>query len=461
MTDNESRSQGSLRREMNMFDAAMLLFGSVVGTGIFLVTGDIALSAPAPGWILLGFAIAGLIAMTGGLAIGELGAMLPKAGGLYVYLKEAFGPAAGFLFGWAFFLILWNGGNAAVAVAFAEFLSFFFPFLSTQNMIFTLPLPGFEWQVSYGQVVAVMAVAGLTMLHYYGLKLGVFVQNILTGFKILAIAILVLLGFTIGNGGNLHMSGMFSTAQFEMHWLSAIGIALIACMWSYDGWYSLSYMGGEIKNVKRNLPLGNIFGILAVTIIYIAVNLVYFYALPMDEIAGTTRIGEAAAAALFGPAGAMLISALMVFSAFATLNAGIISGPRVTYAMADDKLFFRKLADIHPRYNTPGPSIILQGVVISILCLSGTYKDLYELVAFAWFIFFFLTGLSLFVLRWKQPDLPRPYRAWGYPVTPAIFVIVSGALFVNTIAHDPVKSILALVIILTGLPVYIFWKRKL
>ncbi len=455
-----TKQKNGLIAGLNLFDTTLLVIGSVLGSGIFLTTGDIALSLPSKGWILLVWVIGGLITLTGALTFGELGASLPQAGGQYIYLKEAYGSLAGFLYGWTFFLIIQCGGAAALAVGFAEYLGYFIPSLSPQNYLLHFSLFGFNYQLSSGQFVAVLAIISLTIINYFGLKSGSFVQNLFTSLKIGAIVFIVILGFSIGKGGNLNFQNFFSTEGFQLNWLKAFGVALIAVLWTYDGWYSVNCTASEIKNVKRNLPLGLILGTFSLISIYLLVNLVYLHALPVNEIAGVRRIAETAAGALFGSKGAILISATIMISIFGCLSATILYGPRVFYAMAKDRLFFNKLASVHPKYHSPATAIITQGVWSSILCLTGTYRELYEYVVFALILFFFFTGIAVFILRWRQPELKRPYRTWGYPVVPLIFVIINGWLFINTLLQQPRQSAIGLIIISVGLPAYFFWKRK-
>jgi APA family basic amino acid/polyamine antiporter len=455
-----NKNQNKLIKGLNLFDTTLLVIGAVLGSGIFLTTGDIALSLPSQGWILLVWVIGGLITLTGALTFGELGASLPRAGGQYVYLKEAYGSLAGFLYGWAFFLIIQCGGVAALAVGFAEYLGYFIPSLSPQNYFLRFSFLSFNYQLSIGQIIAVTAIMSLTIINYFGLKSGSLVQNIFTTLKIGAVVLIVILGFSMGKGGNLNFQNFFSLEGFELNWLKAFGVALIAVLWTYDGWYSVNCTASEIKNVKRNLPLGLILGTFSLISIYLLVNLVYLHALPINKIAGIRRIAETAASSLFGPKGAILISATIMISIFGCLSATILYGPRVFYAMAKDKLFFNKLASVHPKYHSPAIAIIAQGVWSSILCLSGTYRELYEYVVFALILFFFFTGISVFILRWKRPELERPYRTWGYPIIPIIFIIINGWLFINTLQQQPLQSALGLIIIFTGLPAYFFWKRK-
>ncbi|MCP2520602.1 amino acid permease [Candidatus Aminicenantes bacterium AC-708-M15] len=455
-----NNNQNRLIKGLNLFDTTLLVIGAVLGSGIFLTTGDIALSLPSQGWILLVWLIGGLVILTGALSFGELGASLPHAGGQYIYLKESYGSLAGFLYGWAFFLVIQCGGAAALAVGFAEYLGYFIPSLSPQNYLFHISILGLDYRLSSGQIIAVLAIVILTIINYYGLKSGSLVQNIFTTLKIGAIVLIVILGFSIGKGGNLSLENFFSTAGFELNWLKALGVALIAVYWTYDGWYSVNCTASEIKNVRRNLPLSLILGTFSLILIYLAVNLVYLHALPVDKIAGVRRIAEEASQALFGSWGAILISAIIMVSIFGCLSATILYGPRVFYAMAKDKLFFKKLAHVHPKYHTPAFAILAQGVWASILCLSGTYRELYEYVVFAVILFFFFTGISVYILRWKRPELERPYKTWGYPVTPLIFIVINGWLFINTLQQQPLQSILGLTIILIGLPAYFFWKGK-
>jgi APA family basic amino acid/polyamine antiporter len=458
-----SHDQGpkpGLIRELNLFDVVLLGIGSVVGSALFLTTGDIAQSVPSGFWIIAVWVGAGLVALTGALTYGELGGLLPKAGGQYLFLKEAYGSLPGFLYGWTFFLIIWNGSNAAIATGFTEYLSYLVPSLSFQKTFLRISILGFPLSLSTGQLIAASAIIFLTFVNYFGLKLGKPVQNSLTGLKILLIALFIILGFSIGRGGHLNAQVLFSKEALRLSGISAFGVALIAAVWAYDGWYSVAFMASEMKKATKNIALSMILAISSVIAIYVLINFVYLHALPVSKIVGVTRIGEVAATALFGSLGAPLLSVVILISAFGCLNSCIISAPRMYYAMAEDGLFFKKLAAIHPRYHSPGPAIIAQGAWSAFLCLTGKYRNLYEFVVFGALFFACFTGAAVFVLRRKYPDRERPYRTWGYPVTPLIFIIVNAWIFINQCIQKPRGSAIGAAIIIAGLPAYLFWTKR-
>lgn len=459
MINQEKQEKPHLLRKLNLLDATFLVIGGVIGSGIFMTTGFIAEYLPSPGMILIIWLVGGFITLCGALAFAELGAMYPKAGGQYVYLRESYGPWAGFLYGWGFFWVIECGGIATLAVAFGEFFGYFFPSLSTETYILKLGLFGFDYSLSAGQLVAVASILILSAVNYFGIKSGIVVQNIFTFLRIASIAALIVLGLTLGNkSGVSEINQLFSgDAAFDFR---LFGLALIAVFWTYDGWYSVSCTAEEVKKPGRNIPLSLILGTLSVTLIYLLVNLVYVLALPVDQMKGVTRIGELASTQLFGQTATLFISGTIMISIFGCLSASVLYGPRVYFAMAEDGSFFQSMKYIHPRYRVPTKAIVWQAVWSSLLCLSGTYQDLFEFVVFALVIFFAATGLSVIVLRFKQPETKRPYKAWGYPYLPLLFVLINLAVFFNTIWAQPLQSVVGLVILLVGIPAFLYWKAK-
>lgn len=448
-----------LLRKLNLLDATFLVIGGVVGSGIFMTTGFIAEYLPSPGMILIIWLIGGVITLCGALSFAELGAMFPKAGGQYVYLREAYGRLAGFLYGWGFFWVIECGGIAALAVGFGEYFGYFFPFLSTKTYLLKLSIAGFNYSLSAGQLVAVASIVVLSAINYFGIKSGIFVQNIFTFLRIASVAVLVVLGLSIGKkSGVMNLDQLFTgETVFDFR---LFGLALIAVFWTYDGWYSVSCTAEEVKKPERNIPLGLIWGVLSITLMYLLVNVVYILALPVDRMKGVARIGELASTQLFGPTATFFISGMIMISIFGCLSAAILYGPRVYFAMAEDKSFFKSMSFIHPRYRVPTKAIVWQAVLSSLLCLSGTYQDLFEYVVFALVIFFAATGLAVIVLRFKQPETKRPYRAWGYPFIPLLFVLINLAVFFNTIMAQPLQSLVGLIILLIGIPAFLYWKAK-
>lgn len=455
--NNQQKPQ--LLRKMNLLDTTFLVIGAIVGSGIFMTTGFIAEYLPSPAMILLIWIFGGFVAMSGALAFAELGAMFPEAGGQYVYLREAYGPFAGFLYGWGFFWVIECGGIAALAVGFGEYFGYFVPSLSTQSFLFQGNIAGFSYSLSAGQLVAVASILFLSAVNYVGIKSGIVVQNIFTILRIGSVAALVALGLFVGKKSGVMSPGQLFTggAAFDFR---LFGLALIAVFWTYDGWYSVNCTAEEVKKPEKNIPLGLILGTLSVTLIYLLMNIVYLVALPVEKMKGVARIGELASTQLLGPTITFFVSAMIMVSIFGCLSATVIYGPRVYFAMAEDRSFFRSMSYVHPRFHVPTKAIVWQAVWSSLLCLSGTYKDLFEYVVFALVIFNAATGLSVIVLRKKKPGLKRPYRAWGYPFLPIIFVLINLAVFFNTIWAQPFKSLGGVGILLLGIPAFLFWRSR-
>lgn len=451
-----------LLRKMNLLDTTFLVIGSVIGSGIFMTTGFIAEYLPSPGLILIVWLTGGFIALSGALSFAELGAMFPLAGGQYVYIREAYGSWAGFFYGWGFFWFIMCGGIAALAVGFAEYLGYFVPFLSTQTYLFQLKVLGLSYSLSSGQLVAVASILILSGINYYGIKSGIVVQNIFTFLRLASVAAIVIFGLTLGKKtGVMNSSQLFTgTNVFNPNFFKLFGLALIAVLWTYDGWYSVNCTAEEIKKPERNIPIGLLLGTLIVTIVYCLVNIVYITALPVEKMKGVARIGELASTQLFGPSITFIISAAIMISIFGCLSATILYGPRVFFAMAEDRAFFQSMAYIHPRYHVPTKSLSGQAIWSALLCLSGTYQDLYEFVVFALVIFFAATGFAVIILRYKQPKRERPYKTWGYPFLPLFFVLINLAVFMNTVIAQPVKSLIGLFILCLGIPAFLYWKRK-
>ena len=445
-----------LVRGLGAWDAALVTIGSVLGTAVFMTTADVARILPHPGLIVGLWAIGGVLTLAGALTYAELGGMFPEAGGIYVYLKEAYGPLWGFLFGWASFLIIMSGGLAALAAGFGEYFGSFFPFFSTAHVLFALPVAGWTWRVNGGQLAGAIAIAFLTVINYVGVREGAGVQNVVTVVKIGSIVGLAVFGLLVPAPVSAHLLAPLPAAATA----SAFGVAMIAVLWGYDGWYGATFLAGEMRRPARDLPLGLLTGTLAVPVLYVLMNFVYVRALPVQVMGDSPRIGEAAAAVLFGPTGARLVSIAVAFSTFGCLSSTILYCTRIYLAMAQDGVFFRSLARIHPRYRTPTTSIVAQGVWAIALTFSGRYDQLYTYVVFAVFLFHAGTGAAVFVLRRKRPEQPRPYRVWGYPLVPVVFILTAMAFVANTLRERPFESLWGLVMLVLGLPAYFFWRRQ-
>lgn len=454
----EPESAPTLIRGLSTWDGTLLTIGSIVGTGVFITTADMAKVLPHPGLILLVWLAGGLLTLAGALTYGELGVLFPRAGGLYHFVKEAYGPLIGFLYGWTAFLVIMSGGNAAIAVAFGEYLGSFLPWFATGHILLSVPIGSWTWTLSGGQVAAVIALLLLTAVNHFGLKEGAWVQNALTVIKIGSILGLIALGLFAPAPVTPNLFG--PSAPISGGLLAAFGVAMIAALWTYDGWYGLTCSAGEMRDPKRSLPRGLILGTAAVMLMYLLLNMVYARALTVPEMASTPRIAETAASVLFGPGAARLISLAVLVSAFGCLSSTILYSSRIYLPMAEDGLFFRSLARIHPAYRTPVPSLWAQTAWSVVLTVSGTYSQLYTYVIFASVLFHAMTAAAVFIFRRRLPDAPRPYRTWGYPVVPALFILACLLLIGNTLMESPVESLIGLGIVALGVPAYWMFRRS-
>jgi APA family basic amino acid/polyamine antiporter len=445
-----------LVRGLGRWDATMLAVGAVIGTGIFITTADIARVLPHEGLILLVWVVGGLLTLAGALTYAELGAIYPRAGGMYHYLKESYGTFWGFLYGWACFLIIMSGGIAALAVAFGEYLGSFVPLFSTRTIFFSLPIGGWTWEVSGGQLAGSLAILLLTAVNYVGLREGAAVQNFLAVFRIGSILVFVVLAFFV----EAKASVSIVEALPEVNIFVAFGVGMIAALWTFDGWYGPTFSAGEMRNPHRTLPFGLVWGTVIVMVLYALINIVYFMALPLEEIASTPRIAETAAAALFGEGGGKLMSFAVLVSTFGCLSATILFSSRIYLPMARDGVFFRGLASVHPRYHTPARSLWAQSLWAVLLTLSGTYEQLYTYVIFAGLLFHVGCAGAVIVLRRKRPEIARPYKVFGYPWVPLLFILASVLLIWNTVAEKPIESVIGLVFIAAGVPAYLWWRRQ-
>jgi APA family basic amino acid/polyamine antiporter len=446
----------ALLRGLGVWGAALLTTGSILGSAIFMTTGDIAQVVPHASLILLLWVAGGLVTLSGALCYAELGTMFPRSGGQYQFLKEAYGPLPGFLFGWTCFLVIGSGGIAALAAGFGEYFGSFVPALSTANTLAVLPLGPWTFRLTGGPLVGAAAILLLTAVNYIGLRKGAGLQGTVT-----FLTVVLVLGFgTLGLAVPATTAPRFLAPLPEGHLLAGLGVGMISVFWAYDGWYNLAFSAGEVSQPERNLPRGLILGTSTVIALYTLLNLVYVRAVPIEELRTTSRIGEAAAAALFGPIGARLVAGVILVSIFGCLSASILACARVYLPMAEDGLFFRSLARIHPTYRTPGPSLLAQGAWSIVLVFSGSYQQLYTYVVFALVVFHAATGVAVFVLRRSRPDSPRPYKTWGYPWIPGVFVFFCLALMVNTLEEKPRESLAGLVLVAAGLPAYAWWRRS-
>jgi APA family basic amino acid/polyamine antiporter len=458
-----TESAPNLLRQLGLFDSTMMMMGIVIGSGIFLTTGIMAKSIPSAGLILLAWGIGGVLILAGALTYAELGAAMPDAGGQYVYLREAYGPLFGFLFGWKLFLVNMTGSIAALGVAFAVYFGYFFPSLSTQRKLFetTIALFGkdFSFSISVGQIVAVLIILLFSLFNYVGVIFGKTIQNIFTVLKIGAMIAIIVFGFVIGRGNPLDFSLNPAGLSFT-HILIGLGVALIAVSWAFDGWNNVNYVASEIKKPQRNLPLALLIGTIGITLLYILMNLIYFYALSIPEMSGVVRVAEKSATALLGRKAADLVSVVVILSVLGALNGAIFAGARVYYAMAKDKLFFNRVGRLHPRFRTPSFAILIQAIWACILGLTGTFEQLFTYAMFIGVLFWVIAAGAVFTLRKKYPDLQRPYKTWGYPLVPLLFIIALSGVLLNALVKKPVESLIGLLFAGAGIPVYYIWKRR-
>jgi APA family basic amino acid/polyamine antiporter len=436
-----------LARAIGLRSAILFVVGSVIGSGIFLTTGGMAMVIPSASLLLAAWVLGGVLAIAGGLTYAEMGAMFPRSGGVYVFLKEAYGPLPAFLYGWAALFVVISGGIAAVAVGFAAYLSYFIPTLTTTSLL------GIEGT----KLVAASVILVLGAVNYTGVRSGNMVNVVTTAAKVGALAALPVLALVAARA---HPQFLPIVPPGLDRPAASFGVAMIAVLWTYEAWYFITYAAGEIKDPQRNLPRALFGGILLLTAIYVVVNIAYMYALTLDEMKGTTRIAERAATALIGPVGATFIALTVLISTFGNNAAAILGGSRLLFAMASDGVFLPVASRVHPRYLTPHVAIVALTVWSALLALSGTYEQLFTYVMFASILFSVAAGVALFRLRSTMPDRPRPYRTWGYPFVPLVFIAGSAAFVLNTLFERPVESLAGLGLLALGLPAYWYWGRK-
>lgn len=454
----------ALVRGLGLFDATMLIVGSVIGSGIFVAPSIMAGYTQSPGLLLGLWILGGMLTMFGALAYGELAAAMPRAGGQYVFLSRAFSPLWGFLYGWTLLFAINTGFIAAVSVAFAKYLGVFFPSVGEGTILFVLGGRPF----SSAQAVALVVIVALTWINITGLRTGARVQNLFTVAKVAAVAALVILALGLGKGSAANFSspaGLFVLGPegVKLGLFAAMAVAMSKALFAYDAWNSVTFAAEEMREPERNLVRSLLYGTLGITLVYCAAVAVYIYMVPVGEMAGIkdNRIAAEAAQRIMGTPGVAFIAIAILISAFGCVNGLVLAGARVVYAMARDGLFFPSGAAIHPVYRTPSRALVIQGVVAGLLTLTGTYSDLLTLTAFSSLLFNTLTVVGLFVLRRREPDLPRPYHAWGYPVLPSLYVVVSLFFLFFILKGDPRNSGLGLLLTALGLPAYLYWRRRL
>jgi len=468
-----SQHQTSFKQSLGLFDATMVVAGSMIGSGIFIVSSDIMRHVGSPGWLIAVWLITGFMTLTAAVSYGELSGMFPRAGGQYVYLREAFNPLAGFLYGWSFFAVIQTATIAAVAVAFSRFTAYLIPGVGEDNILWQFQtgtsaagVPEY-FRLNAAQLLGIVLIVFLTYTNTRGVKEGKIIQTIFTSTKLVALFGLIILGFLLTNNSawsanwetgftarqNLDESGWLGISGFTL--MGAIAASMTGSIFSSDAWNNVTFIAGEIKNPKRNIGLSLFLGTLIVTIIYVSVNLMYLYVLPLDGIAfaRNDRVAVSASQEFLGNAGTYVIAVLIMISTFGCNNGLILAGARVYYAMARDGLFFRKTGELN-KNAVPAYGLWIQCLVASLLCLSGSYGDLLTMISFVVVIFYVLTIIGIFVLRRKRPDIERPYKAFGYPVLPVIYIVLALAFCIGLLWFSPTYSVWGLVIVLAGIPIY-------
>jgi APA family basic amino acid/polyamine antiporter len=448
-----------MNRKLSFLDCTMLIIGSMVGSGIFIVPASMSRDLGSPLMLLVAWGVTALLTIFAALSYGELAAMMPKAGGQYVYLREAYSPMFGFLYGWTLFTVIQTGTIAAVAVAFARFSGVFFPIISEKTILFRVGSLGIQTQ----QVLAIVIVWVLTLSNFRNVKTGAFIQNIFTVTKIGAIVFMMIAGlyYAFTRHAELPDFSIPDQASRLPYW-GIFSVALVGSIFSADAWNNVTFTGSEIDNPHRNLPLSLVTGTSIVLLLYFCINWVYLKVLPFDAIqhADSDRVGTLLLQTVFGNAGMYLMALLIMISTFGCINGLALSGARVYYAMANDGLFFAKAKHLN-RHHSPQFALVAQGIWTSILTLSGSYSNLLDYVVFAVLLFYILTIAGIFILRKKQPDAPRPYKVWGYPVLPGIYIVMAAFICISLLIDKPDYTYPGLGIVLAGIPVYYIVKKRM
>jgi APA family basic amino acid/polyamine antiporter len=478
----------------------------MIGSGIFLVDAEIGRVTDSPALFLAAWVVTGIMTMIGALSYGELAAMMPKAGGQYVYLRESLGPLCGFLYGWTLFLVIQTGTIAAVAVGFGKFLGVFFPAISSSHWLWHIAhvpaiplgpmvLGNMDIGISTANLVGILIVFLLAFLNIFGMNIGSMIQNVFTSAKGLSLAALVLLGFTVGHNPTAWAANFgpgLSAFWRNAGWSSLhpvqvgvggptvlvnlaviLAVVQVGSLFSADAWNNITFTAGEVKNPKRNIPLSLVMGTGFVLTVYLLASMAYILILPLHgdphgatvlargvQYAAEDRVGTAALEQIFGGAGAFLMAGAILVSTFGCANGMTLAGARVYYAMSRDGLFFSSVGKLHPKYRTPVAGLIVQAVWAAVLCISGSYGQLLDYIVFAVLLFYILTIVGLFILRFKKPDEPRPYKAFGYPLLPALYIVMAAWICIVLLRYKPQYTWPGLILVLLGIPVYLFWSRR-
>lgn len=456
-----------LIRGLSLTAATMVVIGSVIGSGIYRKPATMAGQLLSPELLILVWIGAGLITFIGALTNSEIAGMIDAPGGQFVYFKVMYGDFIAFIYGWATLAVIQSGSQAAIAYAFAEYTGYFFQFPhfspEIEKFAVYMPLVGdiFPLRDFGTKVVAILCTIFITGVNYVGVIAGGKLQTLVTWIKIVFILMLALLIFVFGHGSMSNAYNGFSIPEsISNNLFSILGLALAGAFWAYDGWNNVTYLAGEIKNPKRNVPLALLIGTLTVVAIYVLINLAFLYVLPIDKMAQSPLVAASAAEIIFGPLGASLIALAVIISTFGALNGSILSSSRVFYAMSRADMFFKSLGNVHPKFKTPHISILVLGFWTCVLVLTGSFDIITDYVIFAAWLFYGLGAFGVIVLRRKMPDTPRPYKVWGYPFIPAVFVTFSLIFLLNTLISDTQNAMMGLVLVFIGLPFYFYWKTK-
>jgi APA family basic amino acid/polyamine antiporter len=447
-----------LKRDLGIWTAAAIVVGTVIGSAIFLVPNDMVKSVGSPGMVFAVWIFGGMLTLFGALSYAELAAALPQAGGEYVYLREAYGPLWAFIYGWTQMWVAKSGSIATLATGFFIYLANFNPQLNGVWVVVPLPLgeSGQPLEIRYGQLLAMAVIVVLAFINYFGVKVSGDLQVIVTILKVGLIMSIIVIGLATGHGTITN----YHTSIPAPGGITGFFAALVAALWAYDGWNNVSMVASEVRDPQRNLPRALIAGTLVVIAIYLLANLAYFYVLSAAEVASSARVAAETMRRILGTFGANAVSIVAMISIFAALNGSILSGSRVPFAMARDGLFFRRVAYVHPQHRTPSVSILALSAWGALLVLSGRYSQLYTYVIFASVILYGMATAAVIVLRFKRPDMPRPYRTLGYPFVPVVFVLGISCLVISTLLKSPRESLMGLGLVSLGLPFYFVWKRR-
>jgi len=466
-----SKTQGQLVRSLGLFSVIFLVVSSVIGSGVYKKVAPMADAMQSPMLVLLAWALGGVLTLFGTLSNAEVASMLADSGGEFVYYKKIYNRFFAFLYGWANFTAIRSASIASIAYVFSQSINSLITLPTLPKEIASISLFNFITPFdNFGvKMLTIILVVALTYINIIGLKAGGNFSKYILYLVVVSIFSIIILGFVIGDGNITNIktdaSNFVSRSWFDSVFITNLFAALLAAFWAYEGWSTIGYLGGEIKNAQRNLPLGLVFGMLFVMLVYLCINFTYLYVLPIDQLLTESKSQNSIAAVivmkhLLGSGGALFISLLISLTTLGTTNTTILAAPRLYYAMAKDGLFFKGAADIHPKYNTPSKAFFYQAIAISLLVLSGSFDQLTDMLIFASFIFYGATTLGVFILRIKMPNAPRPYKAWGYPIVPAIFILFCVALLIITFMNKPHEAILGLTLMALGIPFYFYWKRK-